>query len=359
MDDCIVLDPQSGFFPRALSVIARKQRIPYKGQFELTARCNFNCRMCYIHMSDSRIKELGHELTTDEWLRIAEEAKEQGMLFLTLTGGEVFTRPDFRELYEKLSEMGFLIQIMTNASLIDEKVMSWLSKKPPYIIRITLYGSNNDVYESVCRIKNGFDRVDRAIDLLQNANIPISLKSTLIRNNEDDIYNMHRYAAGKNLRLDSTYGIVKSVRGAVSDAEYVRRLQDGPLPDALPQIQKLKTQDGHGPYRHHPNYLDDCGSYGSTMYATWDGKLVLCGFMAEPFCDLRSMSVKEAWTSLLEKSASVKKPEECNSCKYEEYCMRCPGSLAGESGSYLKVSPEYCNQAKYLYSLYEHEEGGV
>lgn len=358
MDDCIILDPHSGFFPNALSVIAKQQKIPLYAQLELTARCNFNCRMCYIHMSDEKIRSLGNELSTNEWLRIAKEAKELGTLYLTLTGGEIFTRPDFRELYEKLSEMGFLIQLMTNASMIDENVMSWLSKKPPYSIRITLYGSNNDIYESVCRIKNGFDRVDKAICLIQKANIPLNLRSVLIRNNEQDVRNMYEYAAGKGIRLLTTYGVTKSVRGAESEAEFVRRLQNDPPPNSLLKHYKIKSADGHGPYRHHKNYLDDCGSYGCTIFATWDGKLVFCGFMQEPSINLCTQSVKSAWSTLLLNADKIRKPIQCNSCKYEEYCTRCPGALFSECGHYLKTSPAYCNQAKYLYELYNTNEKG-
>ena len=99
-------------YPELLRRFAKAQRIPLFAQLELTARCNFNCRMCYIHMDDKHIKKLGQELTTDEWLRICREAKEAGTLYISLTGGEIFTRPDFQELYTKLSEMGFLITLM-------------------------------------------------------------------------------------------------------------------------------------------------------------------------------------------------------------------------------------------------------
>jgi MoaA/NifB/PqqE/SkfB family radical SAM enzyme len=119
---------------------AYAKKIPLKGTFELTARCNFNCNMCYVHLNEKQIKSIGRELTNEQWLDIARQAKDAGMLYLTLTGGEVFARPGFRELYEKLSEMGFLIYILSNGYLIDEKVIEWLGDRPPSAIRFTLYG---------------------------------------------------------------------------------------------------------------------------------------------------------------------------------------------------------------------------
>lgn len=354
-DNCIALDPNSGFFQRGLALLSKFQKIPLHAQFELTARCNFNCRMCYIHMSDQRIKELGQELSTDKWLQLAREAKELGTLYLSLTGGEIFTRSDFKELYVELSKMGFLIQLMSNISMIDENVMTWLSKYPPYNISTTMYGSNNEIYRSVCGIEHGFDHFDRAINLLQSANIPITIKSVLIKDNEDDVQNMCKYATQHGKKFYSTYGVNKPVRGAISDAEKVRRMRyDFDMPKNSRLASKLTP--GHGPYIHHTNYLDDCGAYGNSINITWDGHMILCSFMSEPYVDVCSIPLKEAWKLLLEKIERIQKPDKCNHCKYEEYCVRCPGGLAAECGSYSTVTDDYCKTAKYLYAYYNGEE---
>ena len=343
-------------YPEALQMFAKYKRIPLSAQLELTPRCNFNCRMCYIHMDDKHAKELGRELTTDEWLRICQEAKDAGTLYLTLTGGEIFTRPDFKELYTKLSEMGFLITLMTNASLIDERVMEWLRKRPPYVIRITLYGSNDEVYRSVCQVENGFSRVDKAIKLLQEANIPINLKSVIIKNNADDIPKMYQYAAGRKLRLAMTEGISKPVRGAQSEAAFVRfepYLEE--LNNSNPAISK-RPVDGRGPYPHNPKYLMDCGPYGRAFTVTWDGKMSWCSFLNKPCMELKEHSVSDAWKRLLDEAEKIHKPQNCVNCKYEEYCLRCPGVLAAECGSYEQVSEEFCMRAQRLYSLYNRNK---
>ena len=150
--------------------------------------------MCYVHLKENQIKEHGAELSKDEWLRIAREAKDLGMLYLTLTGGDNFVRPDFKELYEELSNMGFLITLMTNGSMINESVMEWVSASPPFRMNITVYGSNNQVYKDVCGIEDGFDRVDHAIDLIRSSKIPLSLTATIIKQNYADLPNIYEYA---------------------------------------------------------------------------------------------------------------------------------------------------------------------
>ena len=43
--------------------------------------------MCYVPLTAEEQQRRGRELTADEWLAIAQEARSRGMLFLLLTGG--------------------------------------------------------------------------------------------------------------------------------------------------------------------------------------------------------------------------------------------------------------------------------
>src|SRR5699024_6376908 len=116
--------------------------IPLSGTFELTPVCNMNCRMCYVRMSREE-QEAVHPLrTAKEWLELGKTARDRGMLYLLLTGGEPFLRPDFREILSGLHQMGLLITINSNGTLIDESVVEWLKESPPVRINITLYGAS-------------------------------------------------------------------------------------------------------------------------------------------------------------------------------------------------------------------------
>ena len=111
------------FFPigKYLTQKANKLNIPIHGIFELTSRCNFNCKMCYINHS-KEIKD--KELTINQWLEIGKKAKNNGTLFLLLTGGETMIRDDFIELYQELAKMGFRIVINTNGSLLTKDIIA-------------------------------------------------------------------------------------------------------------------------------------------------------------------------------------------------------------------------------------------
>ena len=133
-------------FYQAMLENARRSHIPYKGTFELTPRCSLKCKMCYMRLDPPQIKEQGRELTAEEWIRLGQMAFEAGTLDLLLTGGEPMLRPDFPQIYTALTDMGFLLRLYTNATLITPEIMDLLRERPPQAMEITLYGASEETY---------------------------------------------------------------------------------------------------------------------------------------------------------------------------------------------------------------------
>ena len=59
---------------------ARENDTPISGCFELTPLCNLDCKMCYVHLSDSTVKE--RMLDGDRWIDLMGQAIENGMMCL-------------------------------------------------------------------------------------------------------------------------------------------------------------------------------------------------------------------------------------------------------------------------------------
>lgn len=175
-------------------------RLPLSGTFELSPVCNFSCRMCYVRKSPAEVAAHPRPMMTlSRWLELAEQARAQGMLYLLLTGGEPFLWPDFWPLYERLIDMGFLVSINSNGSLIDEAAAARLAAKPPVRVNITLYGAADETYQRLCRARGVFSRVDRAIGLLQRAGVPVKLNGSLTPENAPDLEQMLAYAERRGL----------------------------------------------------------------------------------------------------------------------------------------------------------------
>ena len=212
------LDP----FYKAVWERAFADAIPISGTFELTPRCNFNCRMCYVHLQPEQIPRYGRELSAGEWLRIAEEAKEAGTTWLCITGGEPLMHPEFEIIYRELTQMGFFITLQTNASLIRGRMAELLEECPPRSVKVTIYGVTDETYEKVCRVRGGFRQVNEGLQTLKALQIPVQLVSTIIHQNINEVEKMAFYAYMNRMPWGATGGVKASARGADSEARAVR-----------------------------------------------------------------------------------------------------------------------------------------
>ena len=132
----------------------RQQGLPIAGNFELTARCNFNCPMCYVHLSESDVQAAGRELTAAQWLQIAKDARDRGMMFVLLTGGEPFVRKDFFKILHGMQDLGLFVSINSNGSMLSGKIREQLLER---IWGITYDGGTRtvDVHVQTLRTKLG------------------------------------------------------------------------------------------------------------------------------------------------------------------------------------------------------------
>lgn len=340
------LDP----FYKSVWEKAFAEAIPISGTFELTPRCNFNCRMCYVHLKPEQISRYGRELTAKEWIRIAQEAKEAGTTWLCITGGEPLMHPEFETIWTELTQMGFFITLQTNASLIRGKTAELLGRCPPRSVKITLYGSNDEVYENVCGVKEGFTRVDEGIRNLLEMEIPVQLISTLIRQNVDDVKQMAYYAFTHRLPWMATGGIKDSCRGADSQARDVRVEENLEEQRKAEIIRRLKE----APVNIERKPCTYCKDYRLGYWVVWNGEMRFCSFMNEPNIPVRDMTFQEAWEALIKYEETLDWPEECKSCKVQKACFKCAGTLAAECGSPKRVTAEFCEKVK---KYYDEEKG--
>jgi MoaA/NifB/PqqE/SkfB family radical SAM enzyme len=132
-------------------------RQPINGTFELTSRSNLTCRMCYIRHAPNDVTKKAKELPAPAWVECARQAREGGMVFLLITGGEVFTRRDFFEIYEPLTRLGLVLTLFTNGTLVTKEIAERLAQTPPSRTEVTLYGATAATYEMVTGVSGSFN----------------------------------------------------------------------------------------------------------------------------------------------------------------------------------------------------------
>lgn len=332
------LDP----FYKAVWEKAFADTIPISGTFELTPRCNFDCRMCYVHLKEDQIPKYGRELNAKEWLQIAREAKDAGTTWLCITGGEPLMHPEFETIWKELSQMGFFITLQTNASLIRGKMTKLLEQYPPRHVKITLYGSNDEIYEKVCRVQNGFRQVDEGIQTLKELKIPIEAMSTIIKQNRQDVKEMAFYAFQNKIRWQPTAGVKTSVRNEEDKIEEIR------ISDFNETVwrQQMKERLEKHPVNIERKPCTYCKDYRLGYWVTWNGEMRFCSFMDKPNIPVLEKGFKEAWKQLIDYEESLRWPEECYACEANKICFKCAGTLNAECGGPERVTDKFCSRYK-------------
>lgn len=357
---------------------AARNRVPISGTFELTPRCNMNCRMCYIRMSEEEMRDRGREYTAQEWISMGQICREQGMLFLLLTGGEPFLRTDFREIYTELSRMGFVISINSNGTMIRPETVAWLKEIPPSRINITLYGASNETYARLCRNPHGFEQAVRAIDLLRDAGIYVNINASFTPYNVDDMEAIYAFARERDLTVTATsymFPPMRSAREGVLDKTV--RFTGREAGTALFYSKKCwleqeeferflqRTERGLKPEEEEecsrtPDEHMGCMAGKSSFWITWDGRMTPCGMMNQPVTRPFEGDFVSSWKKICEETERILLPAECGNCRKRFACMVCGALTIAEGQGESTKRPEYlCEMTEAYLELCRQESGSV
>src|SRR5271157_754977 len=182
------------------------QRAPTQVSIEVTRRCPLECQHCYNNLPMGDQDARSREMTTEEHFRMLDELVEMGCFWLLYTGGEIFARKDFLEIYTEAKKRGFLITLFTNGTMINERIADYLAEYRPFAIEITLYGATRETYEALTQIPGSYDRCMRGIRLLLERGLPLKLKTVPTTINQHETFEMKRLAEdgfGVEFKFDS------------------------------------------------------------------------------------------------------------------------------------------------------------
>ena len=352
--------------PMLTEYLHRKASItktPISGTFELSPLCNMDCKMCYIKMSKEKQESIARLRTNEEWLNLAKEARDEGMLFLLLTGGEPFLVKNFKELYIELHKMGFCISINSNGTMIDEEVIEWLKKYPPMRINMTLYGASDETYERLCNNPKGFTQVTKALSLLKENNIQVKLNCSVTPYNKDDLKEMMDFAEEHDLVIQATAYMFPPLRKDESKIGQNDRFtaEDAALYGAYISaysngIDNFKAYVDSGQLAIY-DADDECGIVEgdhmrcragiTSFWMTWEGKMLPCGMIPDNGLDPWEVGFNTAWENAKNIVKDIKLPVKCAACGKKNECKACAAMVYTETGCYDKVPQYRCDMTNY------------
>ena len=161
--------------------------------WEITLACCFSCRYCGSRAGRAR----ENELTTEECLRVAGELIDAGCKRVSLIGGEIFMRDDWRDIVSSLSEGGIAVNIITNGFLFNDSITGWLRSAGIESVSVSIDGPG-DIHDKF-RQPGSFDRALAALRALTGEGIPTSVITTI---NSENVHYLEAL-----MRILEGYGI--------------------------------------------------------------------------------------------------------------------------------------------------------
>jgi len=337
-------------------------RRPADFELELTARCNLNCRHCYINIPAGDREAKKTELTPAEVDRLSTEAASLGVLWCLLTGGEPLLRRDFADIYLRLKKKGLLVSVFTNATLVKAEHIRLFKSYPPRDIEVTVYGVTAETYERVTRRPGSFAAFRRGLDLLLASGVPVRLKAMALRSNVHEMASIARFARGRSrgpfrfdpllhLRYDGDERRNAEIRTERLTAEEIVALERSD-PERMEALEKACTTWRIPASSGSSRRLFACRPGQTNFAVSPSGVFRLCASLWHPefIYDLRRGSLREAWFEFAPRALSRRSRrkaflDRCGFCSLINLCLWCPAHAYLETGSLTTPVEAFCRVA--------------
>lgn len=317
------------------------ERVPLQVSIEVTRRCPLECLHCYNNLPMGDLDARQRELSTEEHFRMLDELVEMGCFWILYTGGEIFARKDFLEIYTYAKKKGFLITLFTNGTIINEQIADYLVEWPPFSIEITLYGRTRETYEALTAVPGSYDKCLRGISLLKERRLPLKLKTVATSINKHEVLPMRQFAEeelGVEFKMDGQI----NPRIDCSQSPLAVRLTpeevvalDMSSPKGVREYRKLAKRDQENP----PNLAQTgtmyfCGGGMNSFAVNAYGEMGICVISQQETFSIRDSGVEAVWQNSLLHLRNRKRTRvtKCVECRIQSMCGMCPANGELENG---------------------------
>lgn len=329
-------------------------RLPFKGNFDLTYRCNNDCRHCWLRLPEedhARYRELSFEEIRD----IIDQSRLLGTRHWSISGGEPMVRPDFPEIFDYMTRKAISYTLNTNGTLITPSIARLLMRKGTKLV--ALYGATGKTYDHVTRHPGGFEMAMRGFSYLKENGTGFAVQLIPMRDN------WHEWEAMKELarslsprwRVGAPWLHLSSSRDPMRNAEISRQRLGPSMVVELdrPDVSKsdrfdraCRGTDGDD------RLFARCIAGKRGFHIDPFGGMSFCPFIKDPVLryDLRQGSVREGWEDFIPSLADkvrggAEYGKRCLSCERRNECRWCPVYGWLEHGRYSAPVEHLCDVA--------------
>ncbi len=161
----------------------RGEHIPPFLIASITATCNLHCAGCYSWQFQGCSGEPSQQMSASEWERIFSQARQIGVSFILLAGGEPLLRRDVIEAAGRYPEI--LFPVFTNGTLLDEGYMKLFDEKRNLLPVFSIEGQREKTDGR--RGEGVYDRVNAAMEKIRSRHLFFGVSVTMTTDNLKEI----------------------------------------------------------------------------------------------------------------------------------------------------------------------------
>ncbi|MFX0117498.1 MAG: radical SAM/SPASM domain-containing protein [Candidatus Hodarchaeota archaeon] len=259
----------------------------------ITSRCNLRCHGCYHH---TKPQNFSNNMSTNQLKHLIAQAKEIGVSFILLLGGEPLARKDILAITQNFPEIIF--PLLTNGIFLEERIIRILQKQQNVVPIISLEGPEQETDQR--RGQGVFKHNMKVMKLLKKSNLLFGTNMTVTRQNFDRILNkqfiMELIAKGcKVIGFLEYLPLLEGTESLVITEEQRRKKRDAII-SLRKNIQGVFFIDLPGD----EDYLGGCLSSGrGFLHVSPEGHLEPCVFFPTSDSNIKDISLIEALQSPL------------------------------------------------------------
>lgn len=317
---------------------AQELGVPLGVHIDVTYRCDLACVHCYL--TDRR----RNELTLDEYRDLFDELRSLGTLFLLVSGGEIFHRPDGLEILRAAGDRRFELRIITHGGHIDPPTARELADIGVRVVAMSIYSDEPEAHDAITKVPGSWQRTVDAARNLHDVGVPVLFKCVLMTANPGVPERMKRFAAELGAGVEFSIDIKGDNTGsdALMDLGVDLDERVASFGCVYPDLVDRDSL---------PMFLADehtCLAGNASCYISPDGTVQPCLDWEEDAGNVRERSFAEIWSesSVFRRARAIRRSSfsACSSCDNFSHCSLCPARSLREAGSPTAPAPSKCRE---------------
>lgn len=338
---------------------ACREIIPFSATIELTDKCNLNCIHCYCEGSGVTLWDY------PRLVKLVDELYDMGTMDLEITGGECFSHPDIIPFLSYANDMGFIITLLTNATLVTPETADFIASLMPRNVQVSLYSLDSHIHDNITTVSGSLRQSLSGIKLLAKRGVTVSIATPILDMNADHVGTLNEWANRNGYEINYSYKISPSRDSAKNPEEHsvILRNRGTLLPDIFAKtefntkLRKVLTK----PSRVHMDDKHLCQAGFRNICIDFKGNIHPCNSIRFPFGNIFECSLIDIWKG--EKAEQWRKVTiddypHCATCEARQYCEPCPADYFTRTGSIAHIDEQSCLYGKAIYKFVkEHSDG--